>query len=61
MLQLKLWYKAIQNRLKVRRVMATKAKISKPVDDRRPDFSEKCNNLKQPYCFNKVYWSVKNS
>ena len=29
----------------------TKAKISGPADDRRPDFFEKCTNLKRPYCF----------
>ena len=27
--------------------------------NRRRDFSEKCTDLKQPYCFIKVYWSVK--
>ena len=36
-----------------------KAKISEPVDDRRPDFFETCINLRQPYYFNKVNWSVK--
>ena len=38
-----------------------KAKISELVDDRLPDFPEKCINLRQPYCVNKVHWSVKNS
>ena len=38
-----------------------KVKISDPVDDRRPDFFEKCTNLRQPYCIHKVHWSVKNS
>ena len=28
-------------------------------DDRRPDFFEKCSNLKQPYWFIKVHWSIK--
>ena len=36
-----------------------KAKISEPVDDRSPDFFEKFISLRQPYCFNKVHWSVK--
>ena len=36
-----------------------KAAISGPADDRRPDLFEKCTNLKQPYCFIKVRWSVK--
>ena len=38
-----------------------KVKILEPVDDRRPDFFEKCINLRQSYCFNKIHWSVKNS
>ena len=58
-LQLKVWYKVIQNRLKVRRAMATEAKISGPADDKRPDFFQKCADLKQPYCFIKVHRSVK--
>ena len=36
-----------------------KVKILEPVDERRPDFFEKCINLRQPYCFNRVHWSVK--
>ena len=36
-------------------------KISEPVDDRRPDFFEKCTNLRQPYYIHKVHWSIKNS
>ena len=35
-----------------------KVKISEPVDGRRPDFFEKSTNLRQPYCFNNVHWSV---
>ena len=38
-----------------------KVKISEPVDGRPPDFSEKCINVRQPYCDSKVHWSVKNS
>ena len=38
-----------------------KVKILEPVDDRRPDFFEKFINLRQPYCFNKIHWSLKNS
>ena len=36
----------MQNQLTVRRAMATEAKVSGPVDDGRPDFSEKCTNLR---------------
>ena len=27
--------------------------------NRRPDFFEKCTDLKQSYCFIRVHWSVK--
>ena len=50
----------MQNRLKVPRAMtAEKKNISGLVDGRGPALSEKYIGLKQPYCLNKVHWSVK--
>ena len=37
-----------------------KARISGPTGDRCPHFFQKCTNLKQPYHFIKVHWSIKN-
>ena len=56
MLQLKAWYKAIQN---FAEQWLPIFKVSEPADDRRPYFFKKCTNLKQPYRFNKVHWCIK--
>ena len=49
MRRLKSWYKAILNRLEVRRAMATQTKILGPADEQTTRFFEKCTDLKQPY------------
>ena len=51
-------YNAMQIGWKFTEQWLPKAKISGPVNDRRPDF-EKCIDLKHPYCFTKVHWRVR--
>ena len=58
-LPLKIWYKAIQNWLKFDEEWLPKAKLFGPTDEKTVRFFRKCTNLKQPYCFTKVHWSIK--